>query len=162
MAVNETIITIADNFKQQIQLYSQMLALSLQQLHILEENGGRVNPDEINLLLLERQKLMETISQLDKSNKQLQSEINQELGLDVFVLTRLENLIDETQYRDLKTLIAKLGELLRTISDQDEQSQLMMRKGLKSSARQSIKAGNEQVSSAYKQAMQQKPPKPDK
>jgi len=159
MAVNENVINIADSFKQQIELYSRMLALSLQQLHMLEENGGRIKPDEINVLLLERQKLMETINKLDKSNKQLQREIIRELGLDEFVLTRLENLIDETQYSNLRTLIAKLGELLRTISDQDEQSQLLMRQSLKSPARQSIKAGNEKVSSAYKQAMQQKPPK---
>lgn len=157
MAVNEIIINIAANFTQQVQLYSKMLDLSVQQLHILEEGGGRGNADEIHLLLSERQKLMEVINQLSIGNKQLQIKISQELGMDEFVLARLEHVIDQTQYQDLKRLVAQLGETLRTISEQDEKSQQWMRQGLKSSARTSIKAGNEQVSNAYKQAMQQKP-----
>lgn len=157
MAVNEIIINIAANFTQQVQLYSKMLDLSVQQLHILEEGRGWGNVDEIHLLLAERQKLMEVINQLSIGNKQLQIKISQELGMDEFVLARLEHAIDQTQYQDLKRLVAQLGETLRTISEQDEKSQQWMRQGLKSSARTSIKAGNEQVSNAYKQAMQQKP-----
>lgn len=157
MAVNKIITDISENFKQQIQFYSKMLDLSVKQLHILEEGRALVNADEINSLLAERQKLMETISQLTATNKQLQKEISQQLGIDEFILTRFENAIDEKQYQDLKALIAKLGEMLRTISEQDERSELLMRQSLKPMARTNIKAGNGQVSNAYRQAMQQKP-----
>ncbi|MEN6328634.1 MAG: hypothetical protein ABFD18_20800 [Syntrophomonas sp.] len=159
MADNEIIIKIAENFKQQIEIYSKVLDLSVQQLNFLEEGKGRVNADRINVLLLERQKLMETISELVHQNKQLQKETRQELRIDEFVLTRLEYVIDEKQYQDLKMLVLKLGEMLKVISDQDERSQLLMRKGLKPMARTNLKTGNEQVSNAYKQAMQQKPTK---
>ena len=159
MAINEIIIKIAENFRQQIEIYKEMLDLSVQQLTRLEEGKGRVNADEINVLLIERQKLMETISELAHQNKQFQKETREELGLDEFILTRLENIINEKQYQELKVLVVKLGEMLKVISDQDERSQILMRQGLKQTARTNLKAGNEQVSNAYKQAMQQKPSK---
>ncbi len=158
MAVNEIIIKIAENYKQQIEIYSKVLDLSGQQLNLLEEGKGHINTDGINMFLLERQKLMEKIDELLSQNKQLQKEVRQELGIDEFVLTKLEKVIDEKQYQDLNNQLIKLGEMLKVISDQDERSQLLMRQGLKPMPR-NLKTGNEQVSNAYKQAMQQKPSK---
>ncbi|MDD3024720.1 MAG: hypothetical protein PHE26_12570, partial [Syntrophomonadaceae bacterium] len=85
--------------------------------------------------------------------------ITAELNMDEFVLTGLESEIEDAQYQDIKMLVAKLGETLRTISDNDEKSQLLMKQGLRPVLRQNPRVKNEHASNAYKQAMKQTVPK---
>ncbi|MDD3879387.1 MAG: hypothetical protein PHP26_05280 [Syntrophomonas sp.] len=152
----EILKELTENFKQQRRIYSGMLDLASEQLAILEKNQGQVYADEIESLLGRRNNLLDDINKKNWKNKQLQLIIVQELGIEEFVLAKLESKIEADQFQALKEQISGLSKLLEMISEKDQRSQDLMQQSINSKRHQKAPSSSRQASQAYKQSMEQK------
>ncbi len=125
--VDKTMRKIVSNFDCQCRLYGSMFQLSREQLDLLEKGGKNFNYGELHDLLAKRQGLMEDIRCLNEKNRELQQEVNCELDIDEFVLSKIRGKIDEERYRELETVVLNLEKLLKSINEIDEKNLCLMR-----------------------------------
>lgn len=117
------ICKIIENFTQQLILYHDMDALSASQLASLENNQPY---DDINQVLMQRAQLMEDISALNEKNRILQQQALLELGIDEFILPRLQGCLPLEEINSLTGIIHSLSAVLRSINEKDSRTQYLM------------------------------------
>lgn len=149
----EIIIEIIENFRQQKQRYSHMLALADEQLTILEKSQGKVYSSEIDELLKQRRELLEGINEKNQKNRQLQDQILKELGIEEFNLGQLEKKLEAVHYQALKELISDLSKPLKMICEKDLRSQELMQQAIKARRQKKPATSDQKASQAYRQFM---------
>lgn len=154
MPISLLIQEIVVNFQKQEQLYLTIADLSTKQLGLLEHDDWLTKPETLNDLLKKRQDIIKNIDRLNNDNKALQNEVNRQLAISDFVLSRLEPKINEEQYESLRQVIVRLGDLLADINKMDEQSNILIKRQAGYS-KPAIHANRQQVQNAYQEAMQQ-------
>lgn len=149
--VKSVICEIIENFNQQLILYHDMDALSALQLSSLENNQPY---DDINQVLLRRAQLMENISALNEKNRILQRQALLDLGIDEFVLPRLQGCLPVEEINSLTGIIHSLSAVLKSINAKDSRTQyLMAQRKINHTSR--INHGNPaQARHAYQQSSQ--------
>lgn len=157
---NKIIKVIIDNFDAQHQLYIRMSELSTRQLQIME-SGVEGNNEELNEILTSRQELLESISQLNLQNKELQKQAIREMKLEEFILSQIKPKIEQVQFQQLSEIVKRLGLILRAINEKDEKIENLMKLGLPQGVNKK-KSSSQQASTAYRQAMKQSRQKPEK
>lgn len=154
MSVKILIGEIAANFQLQQELYLTIADLSAQQLALLKKDEWLNESDALNDLLDKRKNIVKQIDQLNSHNKLLQAEVERQLGVSEFVLSKLKPKLKEEQYALLSQIVVGLGDLLADITNMDEQSQLLIKRKTGIS-KTSIHSSSQQAKNAYKDAMQQ-------
>ena len=153
---NILIDNIIHNFKEQWLLCEKMAASAQEQLEMLKQadNGGI--PSQVMDIVAQRQKLLEDLQVLEDENRILQEQVVSELGIDEFTLSQLEAKLENEQFAHLKEMVNQLGTILKSISEIDDQSQVLMREGLSQVNKTKARANSKQARQAYNQAKELK------
>lgn len=141
---------IISNFKEQNLLCEEMAAYANEQLELLKTSDKAQATARVMEVMVKRQKLLEDLQVLDAENKHLQEQVLSQLNISEFILSSLKPKLEAAQYDKLKQVVNSLGVILGTISEIDNENQLLMRAnlGVKNKGK---KASNQQASNMYKQ-----------
>lgn len=151
--ISTVIKEIIYNFEEQLSLYQQMAELSCSQLSCLKEPSSSTR--ELHRILDERQQLIQTVGTLNKANRHLQQVVVRESNLEEFTLSQIQEKIGTEEFKKLRTVVNRLGEILLSINESDAQSQSLMAQsgtGLPGSR----PANPARAVRAYRQSMQHK------
>ncbi|MEN6460767.1 MAG: hypothetical protein ABFC94_05270 [Syntrophomonas sp.] len=151
MLLPDIIDKIINDFDRQMRLYMEMEKLSGCQLDFLQQAGCRGKMDELNELLSKRQNLIGEINQLNHSNKALQQEAQQFLGIKQFSLSQLKDKLESDQYLRLSQILQEIEQILVRIGQADKKSEQLMKDKFAAS-RNGARANHNQASKAYNQA----------
>lgn len=153
---NILIENIIRNFEEQWQLCNKMVASAQEQLEILKQadNGGI--SAQVMDVIAGRQKLLDDLQVLETESRGLQEQIVSELGINEFTLSQLKTKLQEEQFIQLKEMVNQLGTILKSISEIDDQNQILMKESLTRVNQPKPRANNEQASKAYNQAKELK------
>jgi len=154
LSMQTLINDIIDNFHKQMQLYLIVADLAGKQLELLNHENWFDKPDALNSLLEKRQAVIRDIDLLNDQNKLTQAEVRQQAGIADFVLSNLEDKLEEVQYQSLSQVLVGLGNVLEDISKMDEQSHLLI-KNKAGISKMTLRNNSQQVKNAYQEAMQQ-------
>ena len=146
---------IIHNFKEQWQVCEKMAASAQEQLEILQQAETGI-PSQVMDIMAKRQTLLEDLQVLEAKNRGFQEQIVSELGINDFTLSQLEAKLENEQFAHLKEMVNQLGTMLKSISEIDDQSQVLMREGLTRVNKTKTRANNKQASNAYNQAKELK------
>lgn len=146
---------IIHNFKEQWQVCEKMAASAQEQLEILQKAETGI-PSQVMDIMAKRQTLLEDLQVLEAKNRGFQEQIVSELGINDFTLSQLEAKLENEQFAHLKEMVNQLGTMLKSISEIDDQSQVLMREGLTRVNKTKTRANNKQASNAYNQAKELK------
>ncbi len=149
--VKQIIEEIVDNFQNQLDLYQKMAELSSAQLKCLEKNPAMSG--ELRDVMSKRQALMEDISSLNERSRVCQQQAVRELGINEFVLSKLQGRINEADYEQLRNTVSSLGAILEAINDMDRKNQLLMVEVNTSETGREREARSRQASDAYRESM---------
>lgn len=152
---NILIDTIIHNFKEQWQVCEKMAACAQEQLEILQQ-AERGIPSQVMDVMTGRQKLLNDLEVLEAENRGLQKQVVSELEINEFTLSELEAKLEEEQFAHLKEMVNQLGAMLKSISEIDDQNQILMRENLTRVKKPKTRANNQQASAAYNQAKELK------
>lgn len=153
---NILIDNIIHNFNKQWLLCEKMAASAQEQLEVLKQADNAGISSQVMDIVAQRQKLLEDLQVLEDENRSLQEQVVSELGINEFTLSQLEAKLDNEQFVHLKEMVNQLGTILKTISEIDDQSQALMRKGLSQVKKTKARANSKQASQAYNQAKELK------
>lgn len=153
---NILIENIIHNFVKQWQLCEKMAARAQEQLEILKQADKAGIPPQVMDIMAGRQKLLDDLQVLEAENRGLQEQVVSELGVNEFTLSQLEAKLENEQFVHLKEMVNQLGTILKSISEIDDQSQVLMREGLTRVNKTKTRANNKQASNAYNQAKELK------
>lgn len=150
--IKQIVNRISENFCSQKELYDNMAVLAREQMELLENNQGVVNPAGLSEILAQRQALLNNIRQLSQENKALQEKARQELNVDKFVLTKIEGKVDGELFKTLKAVLKEMENILEYINETDKKTQYFMFKQLN---HENSRPGssNQQAQKAYQQVM---------
>jgi len=146
---------IIHNFEEQWQVCEKMAASAQEQLEILQQAETGI-PSQVMDIMAKRQTLLEDLQVLEAKNRGFQEQIVSELGINDFTLSQLEAKLENEQFAHLKEMVNQLGTMLKSISEIDDQSQVLMREGLTRVNKTKTRANNKQASNAYNQAKELK------
>ncbi|NLB88188.1 MAG: hypothetical protein GX790_03025 [Syntrophomonadaceae bacterium] len=149
---NKLLSEIVDNYKEQFELYKQMLNLSVQQVKLLQDNIEDIN--DLHSILTARQVLMDDIINLNKENKSLQNQLISKLGIKEFVINKLEGLVEEQILKDLEKIITDISTLLSKINENDKRNEALIKQGFKKKPDDFKTTSAAKATKAYKKAMQ--------
>lgn len=147
---------IIHNFEEQWRVCEKMAASAQEQLEILKQADKAGIPPQVMDIMAGRQKLLEDLQVLEAKNRGFQEQIVRELGINDFTLSQLEAKLENEQFAHLKEMVNQLGTMLKSISEIDDQSQVLMREGLTRVNKTKTRANNKQASNAYNQAKELK------
>jgi len=155
--VNNILIdNIIHNFNKQWLLCEKMAASAQEQLEVLKQADNAGISSQVMDIVAQRQKLLEDLQVLEDENRILQEQVVSELGIDEFTLSQLEAKLENEQFAHLKEMVNQLGTILKSISEIDDQSQVLMRASLTRANKTKSRANNKQASQAYNQAKELK------
>ncbi|MDD3272118.1 MAG: flagellar export chaperone FlgN [Syntrophomonadaceae bacterium] len=146
---------IIHNFEEQWRVCEKMAASAQEQLEILQQAETGI-PSQVMDIMAKRQTLLEDLQVLEAKNRGFQEQIVSELGINDFTLSQLEAKLENEQFAHLKEMVNQLGTMLKSISEIDDQSQVLMREGLTRVNKTKTRANNKQASNAYNQAKELK------
>lgn len=149
---NTLLSKIVDNYRVQFNLYNQMLDLSVKQVNLLKENLENI--DNLHSLLSARKTLMDDIINLNRENKSLQKQLISELGINEFVINKLEGLVDQQILKELDKIITDISSVLNKINENDKLNEALIKQGFKKKPDIFRKTSPANASKAYKKAMQ--------
>lgn len=152
---NILIDNIIHNFKEQWQVYEKMAACAQEQLEILQQAETGI-PSQVMDVITGRQKLLNDLEVLEAENRGLQKQVVSELEINEFTLSELEAKLEAEQFANLKEMVNQLGAMLKSISEIDDQNQILMRENLTRVKKPKTRANNQQASAAYNQAKELK------
>jgi hypothetical protein len=152
---NILIDTIIHNFKEQWQVCEKMAACAQEQLEILQQAETGI-PSQVMDVITGRQKLLNDLEVLEAENRGLQKQVVSELEINEFTLSELEAKLEDEQFAHLKEMVNQLGAMLKSISEIDDQNQILMRENLTRVKKPKTRANNQQASAAYNQAKELK------
>ena len=152
---NILIDTIIHNFKEQWQVCEKMAACAQEQLEILQQAETGI-PSQVMDVITGRQKLLNDLEVLEAENRGLQKQVVSELEINEFTLSELEAKLEDEQFANLKEMVNQLGDMLKSISEIDDQNQTLMRENLNRAKKPKTRANNQQASAAYNQAKELK------
>ena len=153
---NIIIENIIHNFEEQGQLCEKMAARAQEQLEILKQADKAGIPPQVMDIMAGRQKLLDDLQVLEAENRGLQEQVVSELGVNEFTLSQLEAKLENEQFVHLKEMVNQLGTILKSISEIDDQSQVLMREGLSQVNKTKARANSKQARQAYNQAKELK------
>jgi len=144
---------LIDNYIQQDKIYHKVAVFSLQQTALLESQT--VDPVLIREVLQNRQSLMDDVANINEEAKNLQDKMKKYYGLKAFTLSGIEGVVNHGDFTELKGVLDQMGEVLKSISQNDLKNQVLMRQAA-AEAHAGPTVSNHQASSAYRQAMEPK------
>jgi hypothetical protein len=146
---------IIHNFKEQWQVCEKMAASAQEQLEILQKAETGI-PSQVMDIMAKRQTLLEDLQVLEAKSRDLQEQVVSELGINEFNLSQLKAKLEEEQFVQLKEMVNQLGTILKSISEIDDQNQILMKESLTRVNQPKPRANNQQASKAYNQAKELK------
>lgn len=153
---NILIENIIRNFEEQWQLCEKMVASAQEQLEILKQDDNPGIPSQVMDVMAGRQKLLDDLQVLGAENRDLQEQIVNELGINEFTLSQLKTELEDEEFAHLKEMVNQLGTILKSISEIDDQNQILMRESLTRVNQTKPRANNQQARKAYNQAKELK------
>lgn len=147
---NTLLSQIIDNYKNQINLYNQMLDLSVKQVSLLKDNLE--DTDNLHSLLTTRKAIMDDIINLNAQNKSMQKELVESLGIKEFVIKNLKGLVEEGKVKELDQVITDMSTLLNRINENDKRNEALIKQGFRKNTGKNTSPY--EASAAYKKAMQ--------
>jgi len=144
---------LIDNYIQQEKIYQKVAVSSLQQSSLLENQ--QVDPILIKELLGQRQALMDDVAAINEEAKNLQEKMKKYYGLKAFTLSEIEGTVNNIDFTELKKVLEQMGEVLKSISQNDLKNQVLMRQAV-AEAHSQPTVSNQHASSAYRQSMEHK------
>lgn len=149
---------IESNFQLQLALYREMQQESRNQLEALQNSSPSL---DIGVILERRHELLSRLDKLAMTNRQMQQQLLEQLGLKEFNLTVLQSCLPSAEWSLLKDLITQLAQVLREITASDNQSQgLMSLRQTGAAAKKTAPVDYNQAHQAYRQAQLQNKEKP--
>jgi len=152
---NILIDNIIHNFEEQWQVCEKMAVCAQEQLEILQQAETGI-PSQVMDVITGRQKLLNDLEVLEAENRGLQKQVVSELEINEFTLSELEAKLEDEQFAHLKEMVNQLGAMLKSISEIDDQNQILMRENLTRVKKPKTRANNQQASAAYNQAKELK------
>ena len=149
---NILIENIIRNFEEQGQLCEKMVASAQEQLEILRQAKKAGMPSQVMDIMAERQKLLDDLQELEVENRALQQQVISELEINEFTLSKLKAKLESEQFANLKEMVNQMGNILKSISEIDDQNQLLMKESLARVNKTKTQVNNQQASKAYNQA----------
>lgn len=149
---NILIENIIHNFEQQRLLCEKMVASAQEQLEILSQAKKVGMPSQVMDIMAERQKLLDDLQELEVENRALQQQVISELEINEFTLSKLKAKLESEQFANLKEMVNQMGNILKSISEIDDQNQLLMKESLARVNKTKTQVNNQQASKAYNQA----------
>lgn len=149
--MNQLMVDIIQNYRQQLELYTVMLKLSEEHLEILETRSGSTDR-----ILDERHKLMDQIGELNRLNLIRQEQMCQDAHLDQFNLTNLSSFIDADTTAAIRSALDSLGQLLQLIDQNDQRIHLLMNQQLNTNLKRQ-RTTSQKAAGAYKKSMTRPP-----
>lgn len=144
---------LIDNYIQQEKIYQKVAVSSLEQTILLQnETADAVLLKE---LLRQRQLLMDDVAATNEEAKKLQEQMKKIYGLKAFTLSEIQGMVSRTDFTDLQQILDQMGEVLKSISQNDLKNQALMRQAAAEAISQPS-VSSERASSAYRQSMDPK------
>lgn len=153
---NILIENIIHNFEKQWQLCNKMVASAREQLEFLQQADNAGISSQVMDVIAGRQKLLDDLQVLEAENRGLQEQVVSELGINEFTLSQLKVKLEEEQFAHLKEMVNQLGTILKSISEIDDQNQVLMKESLNRVNQAKPRANSQQASKAYNQAKELK------
>lgn len=149
--MNQLMVDIINNYRQQLELYTLMLKLSEEHLQVLETRSG--STDQI---LAERHKLMSEIGELNHLNLTWQEQMCKDAQLDQFNLTNITPFIDADTTAEIRSALDSLGQLLQLIDQNDQRIHHLMNQQLNTNLKRQ-RTTSQKAAGAYKKSMTRPP-----
>lgn len=150
---NTLINNIIHNYAEQYRICEEMAALANKQLDLLKDSNQVGVFSQVMDVVTRRQALLASLQQLDSENRNLQEQVLGELDLGEFTLSQLQTRLEIEQYTNFKGMLNKLGIILKSISETDNENQLLMREGLSPVNKKVSQAKKNDACNVYKQVM---------
>lgn len=144
---------LINNYIEQRKIYQQVAASSLEQTTLLQ--NPTIDLSLIKDVVGQRQVLMDDVTAMNDEAKILKEKIKNSYALNAFTLSELQGKLGTSEFIDLKQVLDQLGDILKTISQNDLKNQALMRiAAAENAARPST--SSQQASNAYRQSMDRK------
>lgn len=144
---------IIKNYTEQYRICEEMATLAAQQLALLKGTDQAGVSAQVMDIMTKRQRLLDDLQLLDTENRGLQEQALSELSISEFTLSQLKARLNLEQFSDFKGILNQLGIILKSISETDNQNQLLMREGLARISKSGPRVDNKAACSVYKQVM---------